>query len=63
MSKRPVHNSYICSQMVKNLDWLIFAPDSLHYRLKLEKTVQVFPYLHYSLKLYVHFPILRLIPF
>ena len=31
--------------MVKNLDWLIFAPDSLHYRLKLENIVQVCPYL------------------
>lgn len=47
--------------MVKNLDWLIFTPDSLHYKRKLENAVQAFSYVHCSLKLHMYFPILRLI--
>lgn len=37
-----IFNGIVCLQMVKNLDWFIFSPDSLRYKLKLENVAKAF---------------------
>lgn len=47
MGIRQHPTAVFCLQMVTNLDWYIFSPDSLQYVLKLENVAKAFSYVRY----------------